>query len=102
MRTIDIGAATPLLTCFVVVVATGPWERSCLEFTAATEHAEGVRLRFCEPHDVRTFATTVRRFAANCRDIDRRDLAPSSHLYRPTPVHNTQARGYLKPRSFMP
>ena len=40
---------------------------------------------FCDPHDVRTFAAAVRRFAADCRDLERLNLAPPSHLYRPTP-----------------
>ena len=101
MRTMDIDAATPLLISSVVVAASEPWERSRLEFTAATEYAQGVRLRFCDPHDVRTFAAAVRRFAADCRDLERLNLAPPSHLYPPTPLR-PPTRGYPRPLSFMP
>ncbi len=46
MRTIEIDASKPLLISFTVVAAPVPWERSRLEFTAATECSEGIRLCF--------------------------------------------------------
>lgn len=46
VRTIEIDASKPLLISFTVVAAPVPWERSRLEFTAATECSEGIRLCF--------------------------------------------------------
>ncbi len=43
---------------------------------------EGVRLCFSNPHDVRTFAAAVRRFAADCRDLEHlRFVSPSPRRF---------------------
>jgi len=100
MRTIETDASTPLFLSFVVVAAPLPWQRSRLEFTVCTESSEGVRLCFSNPHDVRTFAATVRRFAADCRDLEH------FHLALPTPHRLTSSRRvktrHLKATGFMP
>ena len=97
MRTIQIDASTPLLISFAIVAAPVPWERSRLEFTATTECSEGFRLCFSDPEDVRAFAALVRRFAADCRQLERVTLDLYSPLQRPG-AH----RPGRKPVSFMP
>jgi hypothetical protein len=76
MRTIETNASTPLFLSCAVVAAPLPWQRSRLEFTVCTESSEGVRLCFSNPQDVRMFAAAVRRFAADCRDLEHLHLAP--------------------------
>ena len=98
MRTIEIDASKPLLISFTVVAAPVPWERSRLEFTAATECSEGIRLCFSDPEDVRTFAALVRRFAADCRHLERVNLELYSPFQRPAAPY----RPGTKPVSFIP
>ena len=101
MRTIEIDASTPLLISSVVVATTEPWEHSRLEFSAATEYSEGFRFRFSEPYDVRPLAAAVRRFAAQCRDLERINLDIYSPFHRPLP-HRTEPSHQPKPIPFMP
>jgi hypothetical protein len=82
MRTIETNASTPLFLSFAVVAAPLPWQRSRLEFAVCTGSSEGVRLCFSNPHDVRMFAAAVRRFAADCRDLEHlRLVSPSPRRF---------------------
>lgn len=100
VRTIEIDASKPLLISFTVVAAPVPWERSRLEFTAATPCSEGIRLCFSDPEDVRTFAALVRRFATDCRELDRVHPTLYSPFQRPTLRRPHPPRP--KPLSFLP
>ncbi len=99
MRTILIDESTPLHVSFAVVTTPVPWVRSRLEFSALTNYAEGFRLCFSEPDDVRGFAAAVRRFAADCRELERDHLELHPPCDRPAHRH-TGPSERPKPLSF--
>lgn len=89
MRTIDVSLAAPLLTASTVVAAHDSWSRPRLELAVATQCADGVRICFHYPDDVRAFAAAVRRFATDCRAIEpppAQPVRPAKRPSRPSPL----------------